>query len=283
MRLASRRAKIRQALRQDGLLRTLDRAALALLRSLLPFRWFMFLFDFDNWHRGYVIDRTLRVYLPGAQRIADVGGGWGNLARLVRARRVVVVEPDATFARAASEVAYRTIRARGESLPLRKGAVDATVSVHALEHVPARARRGFIAELMRVSRMGVILLGPEGRGAERLCEDMVEDCRVHGVAVSPFTLEHLAMGVPRGEDVVDAFAGQPGVRIRTEPMKNLSADRFLFRMWYRRWPVISIPFLPIASAGSFLLRHRPPHTEMLFVVTRGSNDAFSKRQAGPVS
>jgi SAM-dependent methyltransferase len=93
------------------------------------------------------------VPLDGAT-VLDVGGGPGYFADAFRGAgsTYVGLEPDAGELVARGEPVPGTVRASGEALPVRTGAVDVCYSSNVLEHV--RSPWTMAAEMVRVTKPG---------------------------------------------------------------------------------------------------------------------------------
>ena len=113
-------------------------------------------FGTGGWH-AWVFDHLLAAGLPGAARIADIGGGPGwlwqhNAARIPAGWLVthtdlspgMVAEARANIVRPGS--AFDVVDA--QQLPFADASLDAVVANHMLYHVPDRART--ISEFARV-------------------------------------------------------------------------------------------------------------------------------------
>jgi SAM-dependent methyltransferase len=100
-----------------------------------------------------VTQLSAHVALAGAT-VLDVGGGPGYFADAFRRAGATYVglEPDAGELVARGEPAPGTVRASGEALPVRTGAVDVCYSSNVLEHVRSPWR--MTAEMVRVTRPG---------------------------------------------------------------------------------------------------------------------------------
>jgi len=90
----------------------------------------------------------------------------------------------------------------GTAMPFEDDAFDIVVSADTLEHIPAGKRQQFVNELLRVSRLGVVLVAPffsnEVELAERiLYQYMVAELRYQ----HPFLREHREYGLPQLADV----------------------------------------------------------------------------------
>ena len=129
-----------------------------LARSVLLFRAFL-AEQTDPEHFYGVLSRDsvrqLAGYAPlDGATVLDVGGGPGYFADAFRGAgaRYVGLEPDAGEMTARGEAEPGTLRASGEALPIRSGAVDVCYSSNVLEHV--RAPWTMAAEMVRVTRPG---------------------------------------------------------------------------------------------------------------------------------
>jgi SAM-dependent methyltransferase len=119
-----------------------------------------------NWLLRYQPVVRLLDSLPEGT-VLDVGSGWHGLGSYRTGR---IVQTDLAFA---GETAVRStgvsyLGASAESLPLGDGAVDYSISLDMIEHLPESIREGSIQELCRVSRHAVILGFPRGRAAARV-------------------------------------------------------------------------------------------------------------------
>jgi SAM-dependent methyltransferase len=83
--------------------------------------------------RDTVEQVSRHVGLPGAV-VLDVGGGRGYYARSFREAGAAYLQVEPTAA--GPDCPPGTVRARGEALPVRTGAVDVCFSSNVLEHVP---------------------------------------------------------------------------------------------------------------------------------------------------
>ena len=87
-------------------------------------------------------------------------------------------------------------------LPYDAGAFDVVTSCDVLEHIPADARAGHVAELVRVARDRVVACFPAGSPRKDRAEQDLADRldRDYGVRFD-FLDEHLERGLPRPDDV----------------------------------------------------------------------------------
>ncbi len=110
------------------------------------------------------------------ERVLDLGGGTGRVARSIDDAETVVLDPALGMLRRARDRGLASVQADGRALPLPEGAVDAVVVVDALHHMPDQDQ--VVAEAARVLAPGGVLVVREfdpgtalGRGlvlAERL-------------------------------------------------------------------------------------------------------------------
>lgn len=105
-----------------------------------------------RWGMGAVV---ARLELSGTERLVDLGGGVGRLARHVDgAARAVVLDPSAPMTRQGRRRGRTVTRARAEAIPLADGSCERVVVLDALHHMEQIDRAA--AEIARV-------LAPGGR------------------------------------------------------------------------------------------------------------------------
>jgi SAM-dependent methyltransferase len=139
----------------------MDRAA-TLERSVRLFRAFLREQTDPDLFYGVLAEDSVRglahhVDLAGAS-VLDVGGGPGYFSAAFRAAgaRYLGLEPDAGEMAARGEPEPGMLRASGEALPVRTGAVDVCYSSNVLEHVPHPWVMA--EEMVRVTRPGGTVL-----------------------------------------------------------------------------------------------------------------------------
>jgi hypothetical protein len=93
------------------------------------------------------------------RRVLEVGIGRGYLSHLFERDGVEAVRMDIDPALGPDVVG--DVR----RIPMEDGAVDVACAFEVLEHIPFGEVRGALAELMRVSRKGVVVSVPDDRGA----------------------------------------------------------------------------------------------------------------------
>jgi ubiquinone/menaquinone biosynthesis C-methylase UbiE len=131
--------------------------------------------------------------LSRAERVLDLGSGTGQLAARIAAAhpraRVVAVEPSATYTRRPLD-GVRTLRARGESLPLADASVDVAICLSSLRHL--RDRGAALAELRRVVKTDgaawILELDPEADRARSDRHRRALGSRLARATFDPFLL-----------------------------------------------------------------------------------------------
>lgn len=170
-----------------------------------------FPWTYDQLQRYSVLREFLEVFHPGGgARVLDVGGlspdriGTGSWlpVRAIHAGESVVLDlplPGAHFP------GY--VRGDGTSLPFRDGSFDVVAALDVLEHIPAKDRASFLAELTRVAGGSVFVCapfqGPENVEADELLYNQLR--LVHG-AVQAQLREHRLYGLPEKGEVERTLA-----------------------------------------------------------------------------
>jgi hypothetical protein len=158
-------------------------------------------------------------------RVLDVGGHPGTFAHLLRhsfpAWEVVTVDQ-----LPGSDLTHY-VQASGADLPFPDASFDAVISSDTLEHVAPGERASFLAELRRVARRLLVLCAPMAHPATAGIERQLDDahCRLTG-RPHPWLGEHVAYGLPRAEDVVEAWSDLP---MRYEP--NAPLESWMTWQW----------------------------------------------------
>lgn len=99
------------------------------------------------------IAAAINYALAGARSVANVGAGAGSYEP---AQTIVAIEPSQVMIRQRPPGAARAVQAAAEALPLRTGAVDATLAVLTVHHWADLAAG--VAEMRRVASRRVIIL-----------------------------------------------------------------------------------------------------------------------------
>lgn len=159
-----------------------------------------------NWAaRYYPVVSILRSV--GAGSVLEVGCGPGALGFFDPGRRFVGCDVSLEH----PPPSMLPVVARGGRLPFRDGAFDVVISLDTLEHVPARERVDFLADLARVGRRTLVVTAPCGRGA-RLAERLLDRWyALLGIATPPWLAEHFHEGLPSRREIEAAVAslGRP--------------------------------------------------------------------------
>ena len=180
----------------------------------------------DTWERHLIVADLL----GSPSEVVDVGGLPRQLAGFLPDSRVLAVN--------VHEPADLIVPL--DSLPFADGAFEAATSLDVLEHVNPAARADFIAEFVRVARRRSVLCCPLGTPQHRAAEEEVQSWyRSITGEDHPWLVEHLVNGLPRLDELRDAYARLPG---RT---------RFLFHGDFRK---VNQQFRRIVLAR---YRHRP--------------------------
>ena len=159
-------------------------------------------------------------------------------------------------------------------LPLRDEAVDFSVALDILEHIPPDGRLDFLNELGRVSREGFILAAPfadeKVEEAERLVNEFC--LKVTGEE-NEFLVEHLIEGLPRLEEALQ-WAEREGYR--TAVLPNAYLYRWVMMMCLNSYlSQLAEPWDVIFAANNFYHQrfyredNREPSYGKLIVFSRG--------------
>lgn len=176
---------------------------------------------FDQEQRYRLIGELLRVLSRegGPLSILDVGGRTGALRGYLRPEdRLVAVDPEA------SDVPGLILGA-GQALPFADGAFDAVVAADTLEHVPPAERERFVRECCRVSRSWTVLAGPYHHPRVVEAERRLAEFVRARLGSHRYLNEHLALGLPRREEV-EAWCHDAGAR-RVRVLGHGNLERWL--------------------------------------------------------
>jgi SAM-dependent methyltransferase len=162
--------------------------------------------------RVWDLDAEMR-YLPvlgvlpaDGSAICEVGSGAAGLARWTD-RPVIGIDPgpDERHGELTVPANLTRVDGRGEAIPLDDAAVAACVAIDTLEHVPATMRAAVIAEMVRVTKPGgvVVLMGPAGAEAALADRRLLDTLHRRGTfgGWTVWLEEHLEFGLPTVEDL----------------------------------------------------------------------------------
>lgn len=136
-------------------------------------------------------------------RVLDVGGYPGNLRAFLNDEyydlSILDVVPDD-----GSIPGY--MQGSGMELPFPDGAFDLVFSLDTLEHIPGHERPRFLAEVMRVARLGAVLINPIQSIQADLAEETLDEyIRWLLDAQQEQLSEHREFGLPDFAGTIDAF------------------------------------------------------------------------------
>ena len=195
-------------------------------------------FPFDQYGRYSLVRDCVsgvRTVLGGERlRLLDVGGYFQAASGAVRFPIRMMLPDDDTVVvdvmtgeRIDARDRGGYVCASGLDLPFADGSFDVVVSCDALEHVPARDRPRFVAELARVARRYVLLTAPMASPNAVLAERIVgEFVRLRLGQPQRQLLEHSLNGLPRAEDVLLALE-QVGLSCVSFPSEDLHGWLFM--------------------------------------------------------
>lgn len=212
------------------------------------------------------------------KKIIDIGGGWGDLERGLRRDDIVVYEPNKDYVERAKKYVKVAIEGNGEYLEVRDEEFDIAISVHTFEHIAKKNRPQFLQEMTRVSQH-VVLIFPFEKWANKLCHDIINYCGRINVQPSPFTVEHIEMGIPVSRDLEELFGIIDDFEFTIFTQQNFYMDKMLFYVFYSKVPFSRILLLPINSIISFMFRNASPHTTVVVVGKRIKNATTQQKEA----
>ena len=190
--------------------------------------------DLDRRWRVWDLDAELR-YAPVVRAlpalplpICEVGSGPRGIAAWT-SRDVIGVDPGdderhGSEGRPAENM--RRLQGDGANIPLEDASVSAAVAVDTMEHVPREHRAAVVTEMLRVTAPGgrVILMGPAGPDAAEGDRALLERFRERGDTEGPvvWLSEHLDLGLPTVDELVDMVDGERVRRVEARGVFNMS-------------------------------------------------------------
>lgn len=168
----------------------------------------------DKWTRLTTVADLAGPFGPG-ESVLDVGGRAGEMARLL---------PRGTSCTSANVEDPCDVRIPADHLPFADDAYAVITSCDVLEHVHPDARDGHVAELVRVARSRVVMCFP-GWSPEKEAAERRLHATLAGLGTSfDFLDEHVALGLPRVDDVVAAVSAvAPGASVRLWHQQGVEA------------------------------------------------------------
>jgi Methyltransferase domain len=157
---------------------------------------------FDQYQRYQVTAALLEALaVPRGALILEVGGGPGPLEAFLPDYELFVSD-------ISGEHLGRFLLADGAALPFADRTFAAVVTLDTLEHVPARFRAAFLAELLRVSADLVVLSAPFASPELELAEEALNEfIRARFQGSFPTLDEHADNGLPELGPTTAALAG----------------------------------------------------------------------------
>lgn len=166
---------------------------------------------FDQYQRYQVTAALLEGFaVPAGALVLEVGGGPGPLEAFLPEYELFVSDVSGAHL-------GRFLLADGAALPFADGTFTAVVTLDTLEHVPARSRTPFLAELLRVSADLVVLSAPFASPELEIAEEALNEfIRARFQVNFPTLDEHAQHGLPELETTTAALA-QGGFSATTLP------------------------------------------------------------------
>lgn len=161
---------------------------------------------FDQWSRYAALARGVLALLPDGGSVLDVGsGGAMLLGRFLPRHRVTYLDP-LLAGRDGPAVLGKPL----DEAHVADRSHDVAVCVDVLEHVPASARAGFLQQMVRASRVGVVIAAPfADAGSAKATDDHVHVAyRAKTGHDYSWLHEHEQYGLPRLDDVRSVLLAQ---------------------------------------------------------------------------
>ena len=149
--------------------------------------------EFDRASRHTLVGRAVRLLTSAPASVLDVGGSGGLTGRELPGYRVTTVDTGGGA----------DVKASAANLPFPDRSFDVVVALDLLEHVPAELRSTIIGELVRASRLGLVLAGPFRSDAITAAERRTMS-RYREMTGRPhrWLAEHAAHGLPELDETV---------------------------------------------------------------------------------
>jgi Methyltransferase domain len=182
---------------------------------------------FDQYGRYRIIADALDVARAAIGRpltVLDVGGYVRNLRDIELLPAQLFLPADqVTVVDLPASTLPGYVQGDGRGLAFADQSFDFVISCDTLEHVPSADRAGFWGELLRVARLGLLLIAPHASPEAVAAEQIVLQFIQAELGHTQLQLaEHAAYGLPDG-DVNAALLEQLGLRQRSFPSGYLHA------------------------------------------------------------
>ncbi|MEK7111044.1 MAG: class I SAM-dependent methyltransferase [Patescibacteria group bacterium] len=162
---------------------------------------------------------------------------------------------------------------RAEKLDFADKSFDVVMSSDMLEHLPSSKREKAIFEMIRVSKLCVIIGVPCGEIAAKHDEELrLEYLKTHGKEF-PFLKEQVEYGLPDRTDII-AYINEAGkkldrkIKLTVSGNENMIIRKFLMHGWMSSDFLVNVFFRKILLPFIPLLRllERPPYYRQIFFV-----------------
>lgn len=161
--------------------------------------------EFDSWQRCETVRHLLNWALPDPGKVLDVGGYPGRLKGMIPQHDWVICDLRV-------DAPGDQMRGNAVHLPIRDQSFDMAVSLDVLEHIEPADRPAVLQEMIRVSRMGLIVTFPHRHPLVEAGEKRVGDAyRNLHQKDHPWLAEHARYPLPDVEEVMQylqSFGGQ---------------------------------------------------------------------------
>lgn len=213
--------------------------------------------------RYHPIVRYMRPLLQPGSRIVDVGSGSVGITPYLDH---TVFGIDRSFD---GPSASRLVRCTGDvlSLPFADRAVDFTLCVDTLEHIPRSSRAAAIQEILRVTSKASVIAVPCGPLSAERDRDLSLRLRKRLARRDRFLDEHLEHGLPRLDELLD-WVSQAGDRLgRSFQVRH--EDNVNLRVWW----MVQMAKVSLLWRGTLIVTF-----PLVFPILRRFNNAPSYRQ-----
>jgi SAM-dependent methyltransferase len=251
------------------------------LRYIFELRFFpnfsSFLFDNETWLRLRPVRKFFKVIDPDQnKRIIDVGAGSGRLELRLGRKDIFIYDTNEESINIARQNFKNVKVGSGKGLEYEDNYFDWAISIHTLEHVPKDDRANFILEMIRVSKEGVFLNFPEGKYAEKLCQNFLKSLHKKGMEPNKWTVEHLKMGLPLYDEIKSIVEKQGKFHFDYLPIRNYTAENLYWeRLRTSKSIVLKYILSPLFAIFKYFRVYNPPSVELILIGAK--NESILKR------